>query len=139
MTRLAAICAGCLLAAAALFYLRDPAWLGSVESGFTRWERDGEGTAYRWTSGHASFFVASDHTSLTIPVRAAGFAGSPVVVSVAIDDRPADQLTLTDERWHDRAIRLTGATTRRHRRIDLRVNRTLPGNRGVQIGEIRAR
>jgi hypothetical protein len=129
----------CVLVVGVVVYLRDPSWLVSVDAGFARWERDADGAAYRWTSGHASFFVRSDASTLVVPIRAVGWAGSAVTVSIAIDDRPADRLTISDERWHESTLRLAGATDRRHRRIDIRVNRTLPGNRGVQVGEIRVR
>lgn len=131
--------AACLVIVGAIIYLRDPPWLASIESGFGRPERDSDGVSYRWTSGHASFFVRSDAATLTIPIRAAGTIGSPVIVSITIDDRPADRLTLSDDRWNESVLRLAGATSRRHRRVDIRVNRTRAGNRGVQVGEIRVR
>jgi hypothetical protein len=128
-------------AVAALAYLRDPEWLIRVESGFREWETTADGTRYRWTNGHASFFVRSDAIEVGIPIRTTFAAPSdgPVTMSLAIDDRPADQLVLTDEAWHRVTVGLPPIGGRRVRRIDIRVDRTRSGNRGVQVGEVQVR
>jgi len=51
--------AGVVVLLGMLGYLRDPAWLIGIESGFRPWERGADGTRSRWTGGHASFFVPS--------------------------------------------------------------------------------
>jgi hypothetical protein len=119
-------------------YLRDPAWLAHVESGFHRWRVAPDGVRYRWTTGHASFFVPASAARLTIPARVT-FEGSgdpPVLVRIAVDDRPADEFELRDDRWNARRILLPPPGSRRLRRIDIRVDRLRSDNRGIQLGEI---
>jgi hypothetical protein len=120
-----------------LAYLRDPAWLARVESGFHRWRSEAE-VRYRWTTGHASFFVPASAARLTIPARVTfeAAADPPVLVRIAIDDRPADEFELRDDRWNARRLLLPPPGSRRLRRIDIRVDRLRSDNRGIQIGEI---
>jgi hypothetical protein len=126
---------------AGLGYLRDPPWLARIESGLRGWETASDGRRYRWTDGHASFFVPASHSSLTIPLRATFGSPSdpPVRVSIAIDDRPADQIVLRDESWQQRRLRMPPPGSRSLRRIDIRVDRLRTGNRGVQLGEVDVR
>jgi hypothetical protein len=130
------LCATALIAAA--LYLRDPPWLAGIESGFRGWETTADGMRYRWTSGHASFFVSADASGVVIPARTTFAPGEPPVhLSITIDDRPADRDLLTDEDWHTRTVRLPASGTRHLHRVDIRVDRVRAGNRGAQIGEIR--
>lgn len=132
---------GALALVAALAYLRDPPWILSMTSGMREWETAADGTRYRWTGGHASFFVPSDAGSVEIPVRTTFDAAKawPVVVTVTLDDRPADRIVLTDAAWRRSLIRLPPPRGRRARRIDLRVDRMRDDNHGVAIGELRIR
>ena len=132
-TALAVVAAGSILA-----YLRDPVWLAHVESGLHGWRTGPDGVRYRWTTGHASFFVPSSAARLTIPVRVTfDQAGDPpVLVRIAVDDRPADEFELRDDRWTARRIVLPAPGSRRLRRIDIRVDRLRADHRGVQLGEI---
>jgi hypothetical protein len=141
MTRRLLIIVSSLTAIAALAYLRDPEWLITLESGFRGWETAADGTRYRWTDGHASFFVRSEAIEIALPIRTTFLAPSdvPATVTLTIDDRPADRLVLTDDGWHRMTVRLPPHSGRRVRRIDLRVNRTRSGNRGVQVGEVQIR
>ena len=126
------------LAGAALAYLRDPSWLLTTTSGLRGWSTDRDGTRYRWTGGHASFFVPADWTAIELPLRATfeSPADWPIAATVTIDDRPADRVVLTDGSWRRLLIRLPPRAARRVRRIDVRVDRTREGNRGVQLGEV---
>ena len=130
-----------VLLGGALAYLRDPPWLIRMETGFRSWERTADGARARWTGGHASFFVPSNAAAIVIPIRTTFAAPSdaPVTVTVAIDDRAAQQLVLTDDLWHQVTLLLPPQASRRVRRIDIRVNRTRAGNRGVLVGEVQAR
>jgi hypothetical protein len=123
---------------AVLAYLRDPPWLAHIESGLRGWERSTDGTPYRWTDGHASFFVAATATRITIPIRATfdSPGDPPVLVSVSIDDRAADAFVLRDDRWELRKLPLPPPGRRTLRRIDVRVDRVRAGNRGVQLGPL---
>jgi hypothetical protein len=124
--------------AALLAYLRDPPWLAKVESGFHEWRTGPDGLRYRWTTGHASFFVPSSSARIAIPVRVTFDrpGDPPVLVRIAIDDRLADEFELRDDRWTARRIVLPPPGRRRWRRIDIRVDRLRPDNQGIQLGEI---
>ena len=123
---------------AALAYLRDPPWLIGLESGLRRWQTNADGVRYRWTDGHASFFVPAFAPSITIPARVTFDTRDdpPVLVTIAIDDRPADAFELRDDRWLTRRLVMPPPGTRRVRRIDIRVDRVRGGNRGIQLGEV---
>jgi hypothetical protein len=121
----------------ALAYLREPAWLDSVESGFRSWETGADGRRYRWTTGHASFFVPASAASIEIPMRTTFGPGDPaVLVSISIDDRPADRFIVRDDQWLMRKIRMPQPGSRRLRRIDIKIDRLRPGNRGIQMGDV---
>ena len=130
-----------LLAIAALAYLRDPDWLIRIESGFRGWEIGSDGARYRWTGGHASFFVRSNASAIDVPIRTSVAAPSdiPVTVTLTIDDRLVDRLVLNDDGWHLVTVQLPPRGARRVRRMDIRVDRTKDGNRGVQVGEVQVR
>jgi hypothetical protein len=127
--------------AGALAYLYDPPWIGRVTSGLRDWERNPAGTRYRWTNGHAAFFVPSETTAITVPLRA-GFPspdGRPVRIDLSVDDRWLARLELTDPAvWTRPTFPLPRRRGwRKYRRVDVRVSRTLASfNLGVQIGEI---
>ncbi len=122
-------------------YLYDPPWIAGVTSGLRDWEEDPPGTRFRWTTGRASFFVPSDATAMTLPMRALfpGPNGAPVAVEVSVDDRWLAEIVLADAAtWRRSALPLPRRLTyRRYRRVDLRVSRTVgPYFLGVQTGEI---
>jgi hypothetical protein len=125
----------------AIAVLRDPPWAGAVASGFRTWEEDPPGTRFRWTAGRASFFVPADAISMTLPLRTAftGPGGSPMEVEIRSDDRWLATVRLpTLDKWVEETLPLGGRTTRRYRRIDLRVNRVVPPYMlGVMVGEVR--
>jgi hypothetical protein len=124
----------------ALAYLRDPPWLLQTESGFRGWESDEAGARFRWMNAHASFFVRSTATSVTIPLRTTFTGGDwPITVTVSIDDRLADRLELTDGAWHHSELRLPPPGGRRVRRIDIRASRSRPDDRTLRVGEIEVR
>lgn len=123
--------------AAALWYLRDPAWLADLSSGLRPWQQDADGTRYRWSGAHASFFVPADATAIQIPVSTS-FADDPrpMLVTATVDDRSATRMVLRDEGWHSVTVTLPPRGSRRVRRIDIRTNIVRPDNRGVRIGEV---
>jgi hypothetical protein len=143
-TRLAACAGGALMALGVLGYLRDPPWAGQITSGLHGWDQDRRGgELYRWTYGRASFFVPSEVTMMTLPLRAGfpGRDGGPMIVSVWVDDRWLADIELPDaEEWVRASLPLPRkATSRRFRRVDLHVSRTYVGDTfivGVQTGEI---
>ncbi len=131
-----------LLVAAAVVYLRDPPWTGQITSGMRDWEEDPPGTRFRWTTGRASFFIPSTAATMTLPLRAVfpGKDGKPVVVSISVDDRWLADIELPNpDAWVRTALPLPRrSTSRRFRRVDLRVNRTAVGAfiLGVMTGEV---
>ncbi len=127
-----------LAAAAALAYLRDPPWLIGVTSGFGHWQTP-DAAPYRWMGGHASLFVPAGAREIAIPLRAV-FASPtdwPIAASITIDDRPADRLVFADDSWKTSRLRMPPPGARRVRRIDIRVDRTRDGNRGLMVGEVK--
>jgi hypothetical protein len=99
-----------------LAWLRDPAWLAGMESGFGRWERATDGVAYRWTAGRASFFVPADLKAIEIPLRLPLQPGDwPAVVTISIDDRPADRVVMSEDGWQTRHVLLPPRGSRRLR------------------------
>jgi len=126
---------------AALAYLYDPPWIAGMTTGFHRWEQHAAGFPFRWTNGHASFFVLADASTLTIPMRAAfsGPEGAPVIVKVSVDDRWLADVVLDDpDAWvRPRFPMPRTRAHRRYRRVDVRVNRVrTEGNLGIQVGEV---
>jgi len=124
----------------AAWYLRDPPWVGAVTSGMRDWEIDASGTRFRWTSGHASFFVASGASEMTLPLRAVfpSTDGAPVIVRFAVDDRSVATVALNNTaEWSHAVVPLPRETgRRRYRRVDVRVSRVVGFyNLGVQVGE----
>lgn len=124
-----------------LTYLRDPPWLLTMTSGMRNWQSDRAGARFRWTGGHASFFVPADARIVEIPLRAAfeNPDDGTVTVRVALDDRPVDRIVLSDGSWRQSVIRLPPSGSRRVRRVDIRVDRTRDDNHGVQVGELTLR
>lgn len=138
MKRLAIVGAVVVLAVVVV-WLRDPAWLQRIESGLGPWQADADGTRFRWTGGRASFFVEAALREVQLPVRVPEQPPQwPTVLTVAIDGRTATRIEIADGAWRTVTVRLPrpGRASRRLRRIDLHVDRTRPGNRGIQLGEI---
>jgi hypothetical protein len=137
--------AAVLLAVAAILgYLRDPAWIGGVTSGMRPWEQDLPGTLFRWTMGRATFYVPSNATLMTLPLRSVfpGPNGSPVRVDVRDDGMLVATVDLAEpDAWVRQMVPLSRYTgTRRFRRIDLHVSRVLPPyDFGVITGEVSVR
>jgi hypothetical protein len=127
--------AAATLVVAALAYLRDPPWLLQVASGLSRWETDRDGTRYRWTNGHASFFVPSSAEVVTFRLRAPKDDPRdwPITATITIDDRPADVLKVNDDDWTPVRLRMPSRAARNARRIDIKLDRVRSQNRGVQL------
>jgi hypothetical protein len=123
--------------AAGLWYLRDPPWLAEQTTGLRAWERAADGTRYRWSGRHASFFVTSDAMRIIVPV-ATTFntpADKPMVVTLSIDNQRGARVLLTNAAWMPVALDMPPHGSRRVRRIDVRTSTTREGNHGVMIGE----
>ena len=128
-----------LILVAALAYLRDPPWLADQTSGLGRPEQDESGTHYRWTAARAMFFVPSATERVLLPMRSPDDATAawPVTVTVSVDDRPVAALTLRDQEWRTLEVGIPStATSRRVRRVDLKLDRVHAHQRGVQLGDV---
>ena len=139
MTRAIAI-VGVILLAAVLAYLRDPAWLMTQTTGMRPWRETPDGQRWRWTAGHASFFVPSDARAVRFRM-ATSFdprewqGDRPMLVTLPIDDRRAARVVRSEEGWPVTTLTLPPRGSRRVRRVDLHTSVTRAGNQGVQIGE----
>ena len=126
--------------AASLAYLRDPPWVGGITSGLRPWTTDRGGTPFRWTNGHASFYVPSGAASLIVPVRAGVPRpdGRRVTVSIGVDGRWLATTTLdAPDRWVQVLVAMPGPSSRRFRRVEVRVDPVIPDrNLGVQVGSV---
>ena len=133
-------------AVGAAIYLHDPPWVNAdLSFGFRPWAIDGSGERFRWTMGRGSFFVPSDATAMTLKVRShKPFPPNPIAIDVRVDDRPLTVMMLPSplepdpDRWVVSRIPLPrGHTSRRFRRVDLRVRHWMEGyHLGVHLGEI---
>jgi hypothetical protein len=135
---------GAILLASAAWYLYDPPWVANVTSGMRQWEEDPPGQRFRWTSGHASFYIPSDASELVLPMRPLLplTDGKPVRVSISADGRWLADVDLSEaDTWATPRVPLPRRTSRRHfRRIELRVSRVVGFyNLGVQLREAQLR
>ena len=123
---------------AALAYLRDPPWLISQTTGLRRWEQRPGTPRYRWSGGHASFFVRADAGTFDMPMSTTFDARDerPMMVTVTVDDETAARVVLTGADWTRVRIRLPPPGSRKVRRIEIRTSVTREGNYGVRVGEI---
>lgn len=128
-----------LALAAGIWYLRDPPWLISYTTGLRAWQRAEDGTAYRWSTSHASFFVPSDAGSVLIPLSTTFGAGGdkPMLVTVTIDDQRGARVLLEDAQWKHVTVALPKPGRRRVRRVDIRTSVTRENNAGVRVGELK--
>ena len=127
--------------AAVLGYLRDPAWLSGHSSGLRPWAREPDGTAYRWSGGHASFFVPARGRQVRIPVSATfdpqtPRGSEPMMVTFTIDDVRAARVLLSSAGFRDVILEMPASGSRRVRRVDVRTSVTREDNHGVKIGEV---
>jgi hypothetical protein len=125
-------------AAAALAYLHDPPWLIDQTTGLRGWEQHAGEPRYRWSGGHASFFVRSDAAAIDVPISTTFDSGDAraMLVTISVDDEIAARLILTDAAWRRVRVPLPAPAGRRVRRIDVRTNVTREDNHGVRIGEV---
>jgi hypothetical protein len=127
--------------AGALAYLRDPPWLAQLTTGMKPWTTDADGRPVRWLGGRSSFFVPADARAVRLPIRTTfeDPAEWPVQVTIEVDGRTAERLILRDAEWRIVEVPLPPAGSRRHRRIDIHLDRLRAEGRGALVGEIELR
>jgi hypothetical protein len=128
-----------LAIAGGILYLRDPPWLIAYTTGLRAWERTQDGTAFRWSAAHSSFFVPADAGMVLLPVSTTFDAGAdqPMLVTVAIDDVRVSRVLLEDAEWKHLTFTLPNPGSRRIRRIDVRASVPRGGYRRFRIGELK--
>ena len=128
-----------LAIAGGILYLRDPPWLISHTTGLRPWQRAEDGTAFRWSAAHSSFFVPSDAGVVLLPVSTTFDADGdqPMLITVAIDDVRAARVLVEDAHWKQLTLTLPKPGSRRVRRIDIRASVPRGGDRRFRIGEMK--
>jgi hypothetical protein len=127
--------------AGALAWLRDPPWVADMTTGMQAWTHDADGTRVRWLGGRSSFFVPAGARAVRLPIRTTFDEPGdwPIRVTLSLDGRPAERLILRDAAWHMVEIRLPPPGSRRHRRIDIHLDRLRAEGRGALLGEVELR
>ncbi len=91
-----------------------------VSAGLSKWQREADGTRYRWAGNHAAFYFSSSARAITIPLRYGSASTGPIEVRILIDGREADRINLAPEDgWRPVRIVLRRTTASRFCRIDL--------------------
>jgi hypothetical protein len=128
---------GVSLLVALLAYLRDPPWVLSYVYGLQDWQLDSDLRPVRWTAGRAAFHVPADLRGVVLPLRFEKQPSDwPRTAVITVDDRPAEQVTFADSAWRNVTVHLPPRGARRARRIDIKLDRVSPGNRGLQLAEV---
>lgn len=133
-TRTWLVSIGVVSLVAALWALRDPAWIGDYDHGLFPVAVDDTGRTIRWTSGHAAFYVPASAPRVSIDL--AGQLEDGVTVSVYFDGQRAARVQVL-RAWKNVTVPSSSMpeTTRRYRRVDLQVSRTWAYEKyGVRIG-----
>lgn len=124
-----------------LAYLRDPPWLADLTTGMHAWTTDADGRRVRWIDGRSSFFVPSDARVVRLPIRTTfdDAVDWPVQATISVDGRRVEQVVLQDPGWRVLELPLPTKGSRRHRRIDIHLDRLRAESRGALLGEIELR
>jgi hypothetical protein len=121
----------------------DPA---RVSYGLSDWDRDADGTRYRWSGPHATVFVTGRARRVEIPVSGTLPSGLPQHVQVHLDGRLVNDLAVGPD-WQPLAVVLPAGDRAQSRRIDLAISPTwvrtdaITGSEegsvvGVKVGEL---
>jgi O-antigen ligase len=117
-------------------YERRDADLTDVSLGFSRWERDDDGTRFRWAGARSALFVASRTAALRLRLKSPD--ASPRNVVILLDDNPAARVVVTPGRWME--TNLFFPQSRKapaFRRLDLEVVGAPPSAaRSLMVGRV---
>jgi O-antigen ligase len=84
------------------------------------WQREPDGTRYRWAGGRSAFFVPSGARVVRIPLRHGGGQPDILQVRIFIDGREGDRIFLrSGEEWRTLSLLLPSRSRRPFFRIDL--------------------
>jgi hypothetical protein len=88
--------------------------------GLSKWQREPDGSRYRWAGGRSAFFVVSSARAIRIPLRPAPQGPIPMEVRIFVDGREADRILLASTQdWRTARIVLARRPTAAFSRIDL--------------------
>lgn len=94
--------------------------LEHVGIGMSLWQRDGDGTRYRWAGGQSSLFVPADASAVGIPLRHGGADSRVLEVEIVLEGREADRILLEPGAdWRTLRLILPATGQRRFLRVDL--------------------
>lgn len=108
--------------------------------GLSMWQPALDGVRFRVGGAASTVFMPADATVVTVPLRAAN-AHETLNVSLYLDDRPADVVSVPGDQWkHLRLIVPQNSSGARFRRLDLRVTRdpSAPSN-VLLVGKVEPR
>jgi O-antigen ligase len=101
---------------------RSEAHLEHVAFGVSAWRRTPEGELVRDVGRHASFFVPADARIVQVPLRLSSTPAHPVVIRIGWEGRIADELAISDERWHTLRFIVPRVPGAKFRRVDVNVD-----------------
>jgi O-antigen ligase len=100
--------------------------LENASAGLSLWQREADGSRYRWAGGHATFYAPSAASSMVIRLRAGTAAASPVDTRVLIDGHVRHGATLPPGGpWTAARVPLPGGPSGRFVRIE--ITTAIPG------------
>jgi O-antigen ligase len=94
--------------------------------GLSKWQRDAEGSRYRWAGGRSAFFVPSSASAVRFRLRHGGTGPQEIEVQIFLDGREANGVRLySDAGWQDVRLPLARESGVEYSRVDLHVR--VPG------------
>jgi O-antigen ligase len=107
--------------------------------GLSHWQSEVDGVRYRLAGPTSSVFVPSAPQSLVIPLRTVNDFPQ-LRVEIRLDDRPADVVTVTNDRWHYlRLHMMRDRNPPRFRRLELRATEASGNSPVLMIGKVEPR
>ena len=94
--------------------------LEHVGVGVSMWQRQDDGTRYRWAGGRSTFFVTAAASAVRIPLRHGGQDSRTLEVRVFLDGREADRILLVPNAdWRTLRLVLPDRSRNRFARVEL--------------------
>jgi hypothetical protein len=88
--------------------------------GFSRWQREPDGSRYRWAGGRSTFFVPSAAHSVRIPLGSGTEGPDTVEVRIFLNGREANRVVLErSSEWRSIYLPLSRRAAEPFSRIDL--------------------
>jgi len=107
--------------------------------GVSPWQNAIDGVRYRLAQSTSSVFIPSDARVIVVPLRATS-AHHELRVRMSLDGRPADVVTVFNDRWQSLRIQVPQERRApRFRRLELRVDGIAASDDVLMIGKVEAR